>query len=152
MTGFFFFQIVVLYNLEAPGHGGYTTFPVNWTATYRRDATLVAPYEKFVPFEGEKLVENRKKFANRDWMVGKRKMAAWFVSNCNARNGRGRYAALLKKYIDVDIYGSCGTKRCPRTNKGCFEMLKTDYKFYLSFENSNCKDYITEKLYWNAYQ
>jgi len=28
-------------------------------------------------------------------------------------------------------------------------MLERDYKFYLSFENSNCNEYITEKL-WNT--
>jgi hypothetical protein len=29
-------------------------------------------------------------------------------------------------------------------------LLKTHYKFYLSFENSNCRHYITEKLFVNA--
>lgn len=27
-----------------------------------------------------------------------------------------------------------------------------NYLFYLAFENSNCDEYITEKLWWNAYQ
>ena len=26
------------------------------------------------------------------------------------------------------------------------------YRFYLAFENSLCSEYITEKLWWNAYQ
>lgn len=26
-----------------------------------------------------------------------------------------------------------------------------DYMFYLAFENSNCDEYITEKLWWNAF-
>ena len=66
------------------------------------------------------------------------------------RNGRLEYARELSKYISVDIYGSCSNKTCPRTNSKCFSMLDTDYKFYLAFENSNCRDYITEKFFVNG--
>jgi hypothetical protein len=76
---------------------------------------------------------------------------AWFVSNCQERNNRQGYAKELQKYIPVDIYGTCGTKECPRsTETECYEMLNRDYKFYLAFENSNCKDYITEKFFVNS--
>lgn len=46
---------------------------------------------------------------------------------------------------------SCGPHHCPRNKASkCFEMLNRDYKFYLAFENSNCRSYITEKFYVNG--
>ena len=57
----------------------------------------------------------------------------------------------LSRYISVDIYGACGRKKCPRSSSSrCFDMLNKDYKFYLAFENSNCRDYITEKFFVNG--
>lgn len=54
-------------------------------------------------------------------------------------------------FKQVDIYGRCGTLTCPSANRqDCYNMLNRDYKFYLAFENSNCKNYITEKLFENA--
>ena len=66
------------------------------------------------------------------------------------RNGRLAYAKELSKHISVDIYGACGTMTCPRSSGKCGDMLDNDYKFYLAFENSNCKDYITEKFFVNG--
>lgn len=78
--------------------------------------------------------------------------AAWFVSNCNAPSGRTSVAKKLKaelqKYgMQLDIYGKCGTMQCPRSSMDeCLRKLRTDYYFYLSFENSFSEDYVTEKL------
>jgi len=50
--------------------------------------------------------------------------------------------------VQVDIYGKCGQLSCPRSDdQRCLELLERDYKFYLSFENSNCDEYITEKFW-----
>ena len=57
----------------------------------------------------------------------------------------------LKKYIQVDIYGKCGNLTCANeydwASHDCLDMLNTTYMFYLSFENSLCLDYITDKFY-----
>lgn len=72
---------------------------------------------------------------------------AWFVSNCFTNSKRDRLAKKIKKQMDVDIYGSCGTKKCPVNDEKCYNLLDTNYKFYLSFENALCNDYVTEKLF-----
>jgi len=143
-------QIWMIFFLESPYHTpGLSSFnnQVNWTATYRRDSTMVAPYERFTYFNSS-VTELP---LTKNYAAGKTKKIAWFVSNCGARNNRLGYAQELGKYIEVDIYGACGTKSCPRhSGDQCFNLLSTEYKFYLAFENSNCKDYITEKFFVNG--
>ncbi|VDO11645.1 unnamed protein product [Haemonchus placei] len=56
----------------------------------------------------------------------------------------------FSKYFPVDIYGQCSGVPCQH-NGFCEKMLDEDYHFYLSFENSICKDYITEKLWKHGY-
>ena len=71
------------------------------------------------------------------------------VSHCNVSSKRQEFVHELQKFIPVDIYGKCGSYVCgKRTDYTCFNMLERDYKFYLSFENSICEDYVTEKI-WN---
>lgn len=41
-------------------------------------------------------------------------------------------------------------RRCPgHFGSDCPKL--NDYMFYLAFENSQCREYMTEKLFWNAY-
>jgi hypothetical protein len=120
---------------------------INWTATYRRDSDIVAPYAKWVYYDPTVTALP----VTRNHAANKTKMVAWFVSNCHARNNRLQYVKELARHVGVDIYGACGNYKCPRNNaKMCFDLLNARYKFYLAFENSNCVDYITEKLFVNG--
>ncbi|XP_026822101.1 glycoprotein 3-alpha-L-fucosyltransferase A-like isoform X1 [Rhopalosiphum maidis] len=141
-------QIWILFNTEAP----YSTDVVsdanvfNWTANYRWDSDVPRPYGYFMK-NNPPLPQNGEK----NYAEHKTKKVAWFVSNCNPNSNRMIYVQELAKHISVDVYGGCGTLECPQTQgEKCFEMLKNDYKFYLSFENSHCIYYVTEKLFLNA--
>ena len=57
----------------------------------------------------------------------------------------------MQKYMNVDLFGRCGRK-CPEkfrndSTGNCKQIIATEYKFYLAFENSICKDYVTEKFF-----
>lgn len=79
-----------------------------------------------------------------NYHAGKTGFLTALISNCGASNNRLKYVHKLGTYIDVQIYGRCGTT-CPSGN--CREYVGAKYKFYFSFENSFCKDYITEKFF-----
>lgn len=58
------------------------------------------------------------------------------------------YMNKLKEFIGVDVYGHCGQHKCPQDKSvDCREYVGSKYKFYFSFENCLCKDYITEKFF-----
>ncbi|KAH9364463.1 hypothetical protein HPB48_019913 [Haemaphysalis longicornis] len=78
----------------------------------------------------------------------KTRMAAWAVSHCETPSRREHLVKQLQKYIGVDVYGGCGNLKCPRENRTtCYEMFAKKYFFYLSFENSICREYVTEKFF-----
>ena len=115
---------------------------INWTASYMRGADiveghlLVAPGEyKWGGFD-----------PNRNYLESKTGMAAIVVSHC--LSARMDWVKKLQQYISVDVYGACGTMKCG-SKENCNAAVRK-YKFYLSFENSYCMDYITEKFYNNS--
>ncbi|XP_057368633.1 4-galactosyl-N-acetylglucosaminide 3-alpha-L-fucosyltransferase 9-like [Daphnia carinata] len=125
----------------------------NLTATYRRDSDF---YEKAFGgfrFEAKEKLEIAKLDLTHYYGINiksKTKIAAWFVSNCKTSINREGYVREMQKHIPVDVFGKCleNHKSCPRKMQAkCDKMLERDYLFYLSFENSFCPDYVTEKFY-----
>ena len=138
----------VYYTHESPLNifydpGIYNGF-FNWTMTYRRDSDIFLPYRHYAPLSATDKKPERKNYAS-----GKDKLVAWMVGHCGII--REKYAKILSQYLNLDVYGTCSRnfhhfKECPKGSTECSAKLKR-YKFYLSFENSYCVDYITEK-YW----
>jgi alpha-1,3-fucosyltransferase len=120
----------------------------NWTMTYRMDSDIPVLLGRAEKKKTPQVQTGNEVF---NYAKGKTKLVAWFVSHCRTINKREDYVKELQKLVQVDIYGYCGRHKCGGRNNingDCFKMLKTKYKFYLSFENAFCKDYLTEKP-WN---
>lgn len=118
----------------------------NWTITYRRDSDIYNPYGFFEPLRPH----DEKPQESVDYSLGKDKLIVWTVSNCAGK--RFSYVHKLQQFVQVDLYGACGSRDCPkkggRITEECVNLLRS-YKFQLAFENTECLDYVTEK-YWGS--
>ena len=116
---------------------------MNWSMTYRLDSDIPAPYG---------YLEMRQNIPTKNYSAiyhSKTEFAAWFVSNCGAMSFRDEYVKEMESEgIKIDKYGSC-VWDSHHSRHDLEQRLKRDYMFYLSFENSLCKDYITEKYFGN---
>jgi alpha-1,3-fucosyltransferase len=167
---FIFFLYETIPNTSIPCVGKclpvrqYKPHYFNWTMTHRRDSDVYVaeqygainpkhwtfptqlPDELSLP---DSLPANPADLLNRNYpqMANKTQMVAWFASHCPTHSQREDYVKELSKFVQVDIYGKCGTMEClPRNSQRCENLLDT-YKFYLAAENSLCPDYVSEKFY-----
>lgn len=160
-------QIYFVYYHESPSRtkGSLSQYSelFNWTMSFRLDADVVVPYAYIVDKRTQEVIAPA---AHPNWIMpdyetsavhdpqsysifaGKSKMAAWFVSSCYSPSDRKFVVQKMQESMPVDVYGKCGTLSCGKKEKRqCREMVEKDYYFYLSFENSLCTDYITEKVF-----
>ncbi|XP_056384136.1 3-galactosyl-N-acetylglucosaminide 4-alpha-L-fucosyltransferase FUT3-like [Hyla sarda] len=132
-------QYWVWFNLESPSHSPNLHFMdnlINLTMTYRSDSDIFTPYGWL-----------QKKNVSQNFTIpDKSKLVAWAVSNWNPSSRRVQYYNELKDHIPIDVYG----RQHNRLSMNNFNEVLSNYKFYLSFENSIHRDYITEKLWRNA--
>ncbi|KAM4618038.1 3-galactosyl-N-acetylglucosaminide 4-alpha-L-fucosyltransferase FUT3-like [Discoglossus pictus] len=134
------FQRWVWFNLEPPLIAKNLHIMdnlVNLTMTYRQDSDIVILYGWIKPLKKTRSFK----------IPEKSKLVAWVVSQWYKGDLRTQYYEELKKYMHIDIYG----KHQQNLTWKDFHRTLSKYKFYLAFENSVHTDYITEKLWENAF-
>ena len=144
-------QIWLAYSMESLAYG-YLKWPspidhFDGIVTYLQNSHLIS-----LPF-GFKTVKKVTSStpAKVNYAQGKTKGAFTYVSNCKTFYNRMQVIKDLSKSIDIDVFGDC-TGRYPCASNADFDCktrLHSQYHFYLAFEDSLCKEFITDQ-FWNS--
>ena len=135
--------------------------------TYRHDSDVVLNYgnlvnkttlekikpNSFIDYDNNQAISKLSEYGLTE-LENRVKDIAWLVSHCDTKSKRENYVKEMKRYkrLKIDIFGECGkrTLDIPGRKAGwikTYPKLASKYKFYLSFENSRCYEYITEKFF-----
>jgi len=139
---------LLVYSMESEPHssGGTTWSNADFIMYYHLDRSYPAPatYFDMNGFLPDLVAHPRVDFLDKI----KDAPIVWVLSNCGAFNEREKYVEQLMKIIKVDSFGRCLRNRNDHTQtrmSGNVELY-SKYKFVIAIENSNCEDYVTEKL------
>ena len=142
-------QIWILFTMESPQntYSGLDLVKMDnkfdWITSYRRDSDIPSAYG--ITKRKPNPVEMNTNFSQQ----GRQKKALIFLTNCVSH--RYYLVKRLQQLYPVDIYGYCGKPDPCNREADCVKKLVKGYKYFLAFENTECKDYITEK-FWIAFQ
>ena len=150
-------QVWIVSNLEPPCNlwGDLTIFNgmFNWTRWYRLDATIPWTYGLSRPLteSGKEIAANKTR--GRNYFKEKKAGLSGRITNCHSQSGREPILKEMQKRLSIDWQGKCYGKPCGSFNKTSNETDEScdnrlgSYRFFIAFENSFCKDYVSEK-YW----
>jgi len=167
-------QVWLLWNDEStfvtPQFNQLSSF-FNWTMSYKTDAEVYQGSYGFFHTRNSDDINEVIKLKEQIY-AGEFKMRQnailWFVSNCKSRK-RIEIALEISRHYPIHVYGNCDILggmnvndpistypylkqvdiQCPQGSE-CEKKLFASFKYYLAFENRNCTDYITEKL-WRSF-
>uniref|UniRef100_A0A7E4VBY0 Fucosyltransferase n=1 Tax=Panagrellus redivivus TaxID=6233 RepID=A0A7E4VBY0_PANRE len=139
----------VLFTMESPVNTEISDNLLNqfdYVLSYR-NGTLNSkrPYDRFVNISPSSHKDTYYNVSEvREAILAKKKPLLVLVSHCSTPSKREVYIEALSQYIPVTVLGSCSDSPC---DEECQRQAIRDHYFHLSFENSICEDYVTEKFW-----
>ena len=140
---------------------------VNALFTYETFANISSGYGRAVPYKGHAHESaHRAQHAEPSALFARPKLAVALISNCAAYSLRNRRIEELRVLLGrdmIDIMGAnatcanaqfiwqCSAARDFQAQLHCCHALGRTYKFYVAIENSDCLDYITEKVWVDSF-
>jgi hypothetical protein len=136
----------------------------NWTLSFRTNSEVYEGsygfFENRNPVKPEQLRLAKTAVYENEFKKRKNSIL-WFVNNC--LKSRLQVAFDISKFYPVTVYTSCvldDTEQALYPNlrlvrdkcdkdSSCEKTQFSQHKYYLAFENTNCSDYVTEKI-WKA--
>ena len=130
------------------------------TITYRHNSDVFYKYgalvnkttkEKIKPNEFLEYKHQAVNLTEVTELSKRQKDIAWVVSHCQTPSHREQYVEKMRQHksLQIDVFGKCGSLTLSRDSGvgESYRKLASEYKFYLSFENAKCFEYITEKFF-----
>lgn len=155
-------QKYIMFSIEPFSHCAYlnpweekvlTNF-FNSTFTFRKDSDIYTPYGRILENNvGQNLQQSELQLnfpktelysQLRKNLSRKAESALWLASHCWTDSRREDYVKELDKHLNISVIGACA-KGLGKVSVDDADLSK--YYFYLAFENSRCKDYVTEKFF-----
>jgi alpha-1,3-fucosyltransferase len=146
--------IWILWSDEPPSIINYELFKsyrFNWTMSYKLNSEVsLATYGIFSKREQPWSIDQYQRWINEQYQ-NRTFGALWFVSNCDAKQRLEYFRQLQRQSrLHIEGYGRCVDNYpmhwCQRYTQ-CEQSYTSKFQFYLSFESTTCRDYVTEKFY-----
>ncbi|XP_055334042.1 glycoprotein 3-alpha-L-fucosyltransferase A-like, partial [Paramacrobiotus metropolitanus] len=122
---------------------------IDWTSTYSSESDIRIVYGKFISGQPSPI---QYPFSP----TPQPRIASQIVDECGTGNQRDLYLRTLTSQLGADkmrVFGQCGDGFCrDMTEAQCLEMVSRSYRFYLAFERTNCREYISEEFWRKALQ
>ncbi|KRY89360.1 CDK5 regulatory subunit-associated protein 1 [Trichinella pseudospiralis] len=146
-------QMFIFYSREAPPQLFAPTLGVgnffDHSVTYLPISWLHCPYGMVKKKKKKKGNSGEESIATSLVQPNRTRLAFWIASKCSSHSGREWLVHRLAQYVPIDTYGACGTLPLARAafDHDRQRSLAKLYKFRIVFENTVCRNYMTERFF-----